>query len=61
MALRMNKRRTFSVLAGAVSVALVAAACGGGEGGTDKAATAPPPEVRSPSLRARTTATSASR
>jgi multiple sugar transport system substrate-binding protein len=30
MALRMNKRRTFTVLAGAVSVALVAAACGGG-------------------------------
>ncbi|WP_406830461.1 ABC transporter substrate-binding protein [Pedococcus sp. KACC 23699] len=30
MALRMNKRHTFTVLAGAVSVALVAAACGGG-------------------------------
>ena len=39
MALRMNKRRTFSVLAGAVSVALVAAACGGGDdGGSDAAA-----------------------
>jgi multiple sugar transport system substrate-binding protein len=38
MALRMNKRRTLSVLAGAVSVALVAAACGGGDDGGNAAA-----------------------
>nr|WP_235530621.1 ABC transporter substrate-binding protein [Phycicoccus sp. Root563] len=38
MALRMNKRHTFTVLAGAVSVALVAAACGGGGGGGNAAA-----------------------
>ncbi|KQZ88591.1 ABC transporter substrate-binding protein [Phycicoccus sp. Root563] len=34
----MNKRHTFTVLAGAVSVALVAAACGGGGGGGNAAA-----------------------
>jgi len=40
MALRSNKRRTFTVLAGAVSVALVAAACGGGSGGSGSSASA---------------------
>ena len=40
MALRMHKRRTFTVVAGAVAVALVAAACGGddGDGSSDAAA-----------------------
>ncbi|KRE55552.1 ABC transporter substrate-binding protein [Phycicoccus sp. Soil748] len=38
MALRSNKRRTFTVLAGAVSVALVAAACGGGSDNSNNAA-----------------------
>src|SRR5690349_17390410 len=38
MALRSNKRRTFTVLAGAVSVALVAAACGGGSDSSKNAA-----------------------
>ena len=33
MALRMHKRRALTVFAGAVSVALVAAACGGGDSG----------------------------
>lgn len=33
MALRMHKRRTLTVMAGAVAVALVAAACGGDDGG----------------------------
>lgn len=34
MALRMHKRRTLTVMAGAVAVALVASACGGDDGGT---------------------------
>ena len=34
MALRMHKRRTLTVMAGAVAVALVAAACGGDDGGS---------------------------
>ena len=33
MALRMHKRRTLTVMAGAVAVALVASACGGDDGG----------------------------
>ncbi len=33
MALRMHKRRTLTVMAGAVAVALVASACGGNDGG----------------------------
>ena len=38
MALRLHKRRTLAVLAGAVSVALVASACGGDDGNGDNAA-----------------------
>lgn len=38
MALRLHKRRTLAVLAGAVSVALVASACGGDDGDGDNAA-----------------------
>ena len=38
MALRMHKRRTLTVMAGAVAVALVAAACGGDDGGTGSTA-----------------------
>ncbi|SDO86062.1 carbohydrate ABC transporter substrate-binding protein, CUT1 family [Pedococcus dokdonensis] len=38
MALRMHKRRTLTVMAGAVAVALVASACGGDDGGNDPAA-----------------------
>jgi len=38
MALRMHKRRTLTVMAGAVAVALVASACGGDDGGGDAAA-----------------------
>lgn len=34
MALRMHQRRTLTVMAGAVAVALVAAACGGDDGGS---------------------------
>ena len=37
MALRMHKRRTLTVMAGAVAVALVASACGGDDGGTPDA------------------------
>ncbi|OLP48803.1 ABC transporter substrate-binding protein [Salmonella enterica subsp. enterica serovar Javiana] len=40
MALRSNKRRTLTVLAGAVSVALVAAACGGGSDNSGNSASA---------------------
>ena len=40
MPLRMHKRRTLTVMAGAVSVALVAAACGGGDDGNTPAASA---------------------
>jgi multiple sugar transport system substrate-binding protein len=38
MALRMHKRRTLTVMAGAVAVALAAAACGGGGGGGSSSA-----------------------
>lgn len=38
MALRMHKRRTLTVMTGAVAVALVAAACGGDNGGTGSTA-----------------------
>jgi multiple sugar transport system substrate-binding protein len=40
MALRMHKRRTLMVMAGAVSVALSVAACGGGGGGTGSSGSA---------------------
>ena len=57
MALRMHKRRTLTVMAGAVAVALVASACGGDDGGS--AMPRPPVPTaadRSPTSRARTTA-----
>ncbi len=58
MALRMHKRRTLTVMAGAVSVALSVAACGGGGSG-GPAALGPPtaPAAPSPMSKARTTAT----
>ena len=40
MALRMHKRRTLTVMAGAMAVALVASACGGDDGGSGDAASA---------------------
>ncbi|MEO5982199.1 MAG: ABC transporter substrate-binding protein [Pedococcus sp.] len=48
MALRMNNRRTFTVLAGAVSVALVAAACGGGDSTSGDAAASSGADARGP-------------
>ena len=48
MALRSNKRRTLTVLAGAVSVALVAAACGGGSSNSGNNAASSGADSRGP-------------
>ncbi len=48
MALRMTRRRTLGVLAGAVSVALVAAGCGGGDSGSSNSAASQGADSRGP-------------
>ena len=48
MALRMHKRRTLTVMAGAVAVALAAAACGGGDGSSSNKSASGGTDTRGP-------------